>query len=526
MRFNHLVFALLSVFTLAACLPQVQAGLPLDEAAPTPTAGIVIVTTTPQVEPTAVIAEPEASQPPTQEPAAVTAPSRFVDLPTQVTLNVNLVYYERWMEVQQTVVVDNLSEDSWTEVVFNVPGNFIEGAFFLESASVSSGAEATAITPSFAWPQTMLKIELPQPLEPGQTLQIDLGYVVLVPPVAAGDWPPNGLTGWRWDAAYDLIQAGEWYPAIVPYERGSGWREWDYRLVGDPTFYPLVDYQLNVSSDAAVTVASGGLVERTVDEASGQATTRFAIEDGRGIAFVASDDYQMVETVYEGIPVRSYYLAPYAEGGKAALDVARDSLALFTELFGPYPFDDLTIAVNGFLGGMEYSAFASISDFVYFTYGGRINSVFHALIAHEIAHMWFYGAVGNDQANEPWLDESIAFYSELLYYERYYPGFIDWWWFTRVDFYEPTGPVDANIYDYEEAQTFIVNMYGQAAYFMRDLRAVMGDDAFFAFLRDYYETHQGGIVTSEDFFRLAQAHAQIDLGPLIDQYFEEPPLLD
>ena len=65
-------------------------------------------------------------------------------------------------------------------------------------------------------------------------------------------------------------------------------------------------------------------------------------------------------------------------------------------------------------------------------------------------------------------------------------------------------------------------MYGQAARFMRDLRGTMGDEAFFAFLRDYYATNVGRIVTGDDFKEAAREHTDENLDELFDGYFAEP----
>jgi aminopeptidase N len=40
------------------------------------------------------------------------------------------------------------------------------------------------------------------------------------------------------------------------------------------------------------------------------------------------------------------------------------------------------------------------------------------VIVHETAHQWWYSMVGNDQILEPWLDESLADYSEVVYYDE------------------------------------------------------------------------------------------------------------
>src|SRR6185437_581890 len=46
------------------------------------------------------------------------------------------------------------------------------------------------------------------------------------------------------------------------------------------------------------------------------------------------------------------------------------------------------------------------------SYVGRSN--FDRLIVdHETGHQWFYSLVGNDQARDPWLDESLATWAGL-----------------------------------------------------------------------------------------------------------------
>jgi hypothetical protein len=446
---------------------------------------------------------------PTPLPRIVVRPLIIDDTTPDVTLDVELFYSEHWMRVRQAVVVENASADAWDEVVFHVPLNWVADIFYLDGAVVTLGDDVKDDYPFLDTYDTVLRIPLPRPALPGETVEIELRYRVVIPPVAPTDWPPSGTTGWT----LDLIQAGEWYPALVPYRDGEGWYTWTYHPVGDPTVYPLVDYHLNVTTGEGVTVASGGFTGREGN------TWQYEVKGGRGIAFLASERYEMVEQEAGDVVVRSFYLAEHDLAGQAALNIAIEALALFSELYGPYPYADLTVAENGFFGGMEYSALASISDSVYYTYRGEPPSVLHALVAHEIAHQWWYGAVGNDQVNEPWLDESLAFYSESLYFERYLPDLTEWWWVKRVDQYHPYGAVDVTIYDYDYSSDFILLMYGQAARFIRYLRHLMGDEAFFAFLQDYYTTYSGQIVTASDFFETVRRHTDQDLTPLLEQYF-------
>ena len=129
--------------------------------------------------------------------------------------------------------------------------------------------------------------------------------------------------------------------------------------------------------------------------------------------------------------------------------------------------------------------------------------------------------MGNDQVHEPWLDESFAKYSEMLFYERYYPDFVDWWWRNHIYNRNSGGPVDATIYDFSDTPTYIDQVYAQGALFLADLRAMMGDPDFFAFVRAYREANDGRIATRDDFFAAVRAHTDADLTALLDTYFPE-----
>lgn len=439
--------------------------------------------------------------------------TEFINLPVDVVTDVELFYYDRWMRIRQALTIQNTSGDVWEELVFNTGIQIVPGAFFLDETAVAIDDTVTKVSPEFdAIEETMLHLTLPRPVEPGETIAVEMRFRVLIPPVAPTSWPPEGTTGWT----FDLIQAGDFYPALVPYADGTGWQTWRYHPVGDPTFYPLVNHRLTVTVDSGIVVAGGGLVMQDGN------TWVFDIPQARGIAFLASNNYAVIEGEADGIPVYSYYLRDHYVAGQDALGIAEDAIRLFNELYGPYPYDSLTVVENGFFGGMEYSALISVTDYAYTTYTGETDSLLHMLISHEVAHQWWYGAVGNDQVHEAWLDEALAFYSEYLFMERYYEGDPNFWWDIRVDRFNPQGPVNATIYMYADSPSFILWMYGQAARFMRDLREMMGDEAFFAFLQDYYRTYQWQTVTGDDFFAVLERHTQdVDISPLITRYFEE-----
>ena len=139
---------------------------------------------------------------------------------------------------------------------------------------------------------------------------------------------------------------------------------------------------------------------------------------------------------------------------------------------------------------------------------------------HAAAHQWWFDQAGNDQAMDPWLDESLATYSELLYFEHFDPDLLATWQADRVDFFRPQGKIDTAIYDSINHDTYKQAVYFNGAYFLRDLRERMGGYAFHDFLQDYFLQGKGAIVTRDDFFRVLDEHTEADYSDLISEYFE------
>jgi len=152
-------------------------------------------------------------------------------------------------------------------------------------------------------------------------------------------------------------------------------------------------------------------------------------------------------------------------------------------------------------------------------------SFFEGATTHEVAHQWFYSTVGNNQVDEPWLDESLTQYATMLYYgDAYgpngYEGFRDslvgrW---RRVEGEEiPVGmPVEA--YDETEYSAIV---YGRGPLFFEALEKEMGKDEFAAFLKDYYQTFKYDIATTQGMKVLAEQHCGCDLTPLFEKWIYE-----
>lgn len=459
---------------------------------------------------------PAPEAPETVAPTATATPisggSTWPDLRPHYALTATVDAEAHVVQVQQTVSITNTTGEAWNDLVLHASAAYWPDLLALESLELARMDQAWR--PLFTWDGTMLRIGLETPLAPAQRLALRLHYSLNLPPLDPLGWGPTGNAGW----SPSLLQVGDWYPALVPYRTGAGWQTWAYRAVGDPVRSALADFDVTVVAPPHFTVVAAGRRGASGD------THYFRLRQSRAFAFLASPSYVRFEGNNVDVPIEVFVLAGDSEAGPAVVTAAEQSLALFAELFGQYPYDSLTIAQNGFLTAMEYSAFISLSGYAFTAYEGTPDSLLVSITAHEVAHQWWYGAVGSDQVDEPWLDEALAMISELLFYERYYPDLVHWWWWYRVDRWQPAGAVDVSVNDYEDSATFVHDMYGMSAYFMRDLRRLMGPEAFIAFLQSYYATHRHGWATGADFFEIAlQFSSAEDLRPLTEQYFRSTP---
>jgi len=173
--------------------------------------------------------------------------------------------------------------------------------------------------------------------------------------------------------------------------------------------------------------------------------------------------------------------------------------------------------------GMEFDGLVFLSPLLFPEYTGDAKDYLTAITAHETAHEWWYGRVGNDQASAPWLDEAFATYSELLFYEKYYPSLTDWWWWIRVNRYPSDRCVDQSIYDFAGFRPYVDAVYLRGATMLHALRLRMGNSAFLDSLRELQTAGRGGSTTPDEVFAIFRSHSTQPLSDLWNQYLCRPP---
>jgi len=422
------------------------------------------------------------------------------------TLDVTLDYAAKTVNVDQTIVYPNHSGETLNNLVLAVEPNMWPGSFNLTALSVDD-------TPIAAYDLQgqRLAFSLPKPLTPETTATVSMQYSLILPFAEQQD--PSVERPRIFGYTARQVNLANWYPFIVPYEAGTGWVLHDPWYYGEHLVYEAADYEVNLSTDPSVVVAASGFAEQ-----NGQ-STRYTLTAGRTFAISASPEFQTVNTQVGDVAITSYYFPFYETPGKTVLDVSAQAVELYSQRFGPYPHKSLAAVMGDFNDGMEYSAFYFLPRDFYNLYDGNPMNYLVFVAAHETSHQWWFERVANDQAEYPWLDESLATYCERLYYETYYPDLVSNWWPYRMYYFDPAAKMDIPVYDGTGFQPYTNATYFVGAHFLEDLRARIGDEAFFAFLKDYATQMDRKIATPEDFFAILRQHTNTDFSDLIVTYF-------
>ena len=204
----------------------------------------------------------------------------------------------------------------------------------------------------------------------------------------------------------NTVNFGNWYPVLCHVDNGN-YTESPYYNVGDPFVSDVANYDVSFTlPEGYLAAATGELTEATSE--GGSVTYRYRADAVRDFALVASDKFTKITDTVGDTQVNYYYYAD--KDAESSLAAACGMMKFLNEKVGKYPYSQYSVAETEFCyGGMEYPNLAMVAS------GG--NS-YREAVAHETAHQWFYGVVGNDQITDAWQDEGLAEYLTYLYLDE------------------------------------------------------------------------------------------------------------
>lgn len=445
-------------------------------------------------EPSATATEAAAPIPPSPPSNPVPDGSRAL-----YTIYVTLDYYGHAAAVNQTVRYTNNTGQTLSTIVMSVEPNQWQGCFSLESLAQDGSAIG-----GFSLDGHRLTIPLAQPLAAGATSTFTLGYSLELP------WKSSeGTFGYR----TNQVNLTNWYPYIVPFE--GDWVLHDPSTFGEYLVYDSADFDVYLKvADAGITVAASAPGESSGDG------THYHLEEARTFVLSASDSFQVKESAVGPVRILAYSLPGHANANDAVVWMATQSVGLYAAKFAPYPYTSLSIVESDLHDGQEFDGLVYLASKFYDEYNGTARSNLFDIGTHEIAHQWWFGLVGSDQASEPWLDEALCVYSERIFYEYNHPAYGDWWWEFRVNYFGPSGYVDQGVYGFGTFRGYVNAVYLNGANFLDDLRTRVGDEAFFNALQDYAQSYGRRRATGADFLNVVRRNTDKDLSDLTSAYLQ------
>jgi hypothetical protein len=314
----------------------------------------------------------------------------------------------------------------------------------------------------------------------GQSVQVRVRYAATL---------RSSLTGssWLFTRANGIVDAHRWIPWVsrkVAFDRPNH---------GDPFVTPVTPrVRVAITSDRALTFATTG--ERV---ASSGLRQTFEARNVRDFVFAAAPDYKTISATIGDTVIRVYYRS--GAPAQAILSAAKNAITKMEALVGPYPYETYDVAQTAGGYGMEAPGLTWIPTGV-----GTANLSY--LVHHETGHQWFYGIVGNDQANEPFTDEAMT---DFL--ARHVLG-------QRRASRCSTARLDLSIYKYSAACYYEI-VYIQGGNFLDDLRKKMGNAAFWPGVRDYLAENRFKLAPTKTLLDTLDDHTTLNLVPRFEPRF-------
>jgi hypothetical protein len=390
-----------------------------------------------------------------------------LDLEATYRATLKLTWATRSIWVDSTAAIRNTSGGPIDRIELNTIAARL-GGIRLRPVTVDGTAVAAAIDD-----QTIV-VPLDGILPAGATTQVRVRFSArLRGDVAGSDWlfsRTNGIA--------DLYRWLPWVSRRIAFDRPNH---------GDPFETPTSPFvRVTVVTDRTLVLATTG---DRVSSSSDDLTQVFEARGVRDFTVTAAADYRTTARKVGATTIRAWY-RPGADGA-ALLDAAADAFAAVQARLGPYGYDTFKVVQSAGGFGMESPELIWIPSLA--TPNLRYQ------VAHETAHQWFYGIVGNDQARDPFADEAAADFAA-----RSVTGIHR---ASRC----PSERLDLSIYAYS-TRCYFETIYVQGGLVLDAARRQMGSTAFWGALRDYVAAQRGRISTTRALLTALDDATPLDLG--------------
>ena len=218
----------------------------------------------------------------------------------------------------------------------------------------------------------LLEVKIGRQLKPGEKISIDMKFNVKIP-------NSEGRFGY----GENTINITNWFPIACVHD-DRGWNLKSYEAVGDPFYSDTSNFYVKLLIPRKYKVGCTGNI---ISEKSDSEKVLYEIQAKkvRDFAFILSDKFKIKKDTYKGVNINTYNLNEKLS--TEVTKIAKDSISIFSNLFGEYPYDTYSVIASDFyIGGMEYPTLVMIDQSLY---NEKDKFLLEYVIAHETAHQWW-----------------------------------------------------------------------------------------------------------------------------------------
>ena len=258
---------------------------------------------------------------------------------------------------------------------------------------------------------------------------------------------------------------------------GSGW----YPVILDTVSETL---RVSVTAPKGIYAVMEGRLESHSDNAD-KSLSVWSVDQPTGPLAMVAARYVVNERRHDQVRIATYFLVANAGLSTRYLDAAERHISFYEERHGPYPFSKFAVVENFFPTGYGFPSFTLLGGSVL-----RLPFIPDTSLRHEVAHCWWGNGVLVDASGGNWCEGLTTYVADYLSEEDKSPGEARGYRLRTLEKYallsagERDFPLTAFRGRFDPASQAIG--YGKAMFVFHMLRRRIGDDAFWAALREVY----------------------------------------
>ncbi|MEZ4944198.1 MAG: M1 family metallopeptidase [Cyclobacteriaceae bacterium] len=318
--------------------------------------------------------------------------------------------------------------------------------------------------------------------------------------------------------AYSMTQ---WYPKLAEYDF-QGWHLDQY--IAREFQGVWGDYDVTINIDPKFTIGGSGVLQNPneighgyeddgvkIKKSKENLNWHFVANDVHDFAWTADPDYVHTKAQVPGGPELHFFYQPgekTTENWTNLKEYAVKHFQFMNRTFGKYPYPVYSVLQGGD-GGMEYPMCTLIT-------GERSFPSLVGVTAHEAAHAWFQGILGNNEPLYPWMDEGYASFasSESMAYlfdrkeDPHKGSYNGYFKLIERGLQEPLGTHSDH---YNTNAAYGTAAYAMGAIFLQQLKYIVGEDVFYPGMRRYFNTWKFKHPEPNDFVRVMEKESGLQL---------------